>query len=395
MFTKDSRILNHRLTVPLTSVSKAVGDVFKPTFNQFIKSIFANGEKGFFYDPNDLSTMFQDSAGNVPVTGAGQPVGLMLDKSKGALLSSNLHNDSAVVFTGGSSRISAGVYRVYSESGDLSQITQSLSPELLGRYVEVTVNIESISGKLSTDFGGSPTWSTPGVKKFFGRVFGVGIVFKRAPVHAVDAVIRDISVREVYGNHAYQTTSAARPILRQNAITGAYYLEFDGSDDFLQTANIDFTATDKMSLFAGVRKLSDVVNLELVGFNSAGNGSFYIVTGRGNGSAVAFFSRGTAGAELFVNQGLSPVSSVLTAKAKISAQLQYMKLNSVSGQISVSQGTGNYGNYPLYIGRRGGISLPFNGHIYSLIGIGKLVSDDETLAVEKELAKRLGVTLNV
>ena len=81
MFTKDSRILSHRLTVALTSVSKAVGDVFRPTFDHPIQSLFANNEQGFFYDPNDLSTMFQDAAGTVPVTAAGQPVGLMLDKS--------------------------------------------------------------------------------------------------------------------------------------------------------------------------------------------------------------------------------------------------------------------------------------------------------------------------
>ena len=37
----------------------------------------------------------------------------------------------------------------------------------------------------------------------------------------------------------------------------------------------------------------------------------------------------------------------------------------------------------------------FNGHIYGLIGIGKLTSDSETVAIEKELAKRTGVTLNV
>ena len=88
MFTRDSKILSHRLTTPLTSVANAVGDVFKPTYNQIIKSLFASGEQGFAYDPNDLSTMFQDAAGTVPVTGAGQPVGLMLDKSKGLVLGS-------------------------------------------------------------------------------------------------------------------------------------------------------------------------------------------------------------------------------------------------------------------------------------------------------------------
>jgi len=43
--------------------------------------LFLAGEKGFWYDPSDLSTLFQDAAGTIPVTADGDPVGLMLDKS--------------------------------------------------------------------------------------------------------------------------------------------------------------------------------------------------------------------------------------------------------------------------------------------------------------------------
>lgn len=43
--------------------------------------LFLNGEQGSWYDPSDLSTLFQDSAGTTPVTTDGDPVGLMLDKS--------------------------------------------------------------------------------------------------------------------------------------------------------------------------------------------------------------------------------------------------------------------------------------------------------------------------
>ena len=46
-----------------------------------IASLFANGEQGSWYDPSDLSTLFQDSAGTIPVTADGQSVGLVLDKS--------------------------------------------------------------------------------------------------------------------------------------------------------------------------------------------------------------------------------------------------------------------------------------------------------------------------
>lgn len=73
----------------MSSVSRSVGrpvsrSVLSGQLNtlaSIIKSLFANNEQGFAYDPNDLSTMFQDAAGTIPVTAAGQPVGLMLDKS--------------------------------------------------------------------------------------------------------------------------------------------------------------------------------------------------------------------------------------------------------------------------------------------------------------------------
>jgi len=44
-------------------------------------SLFSNGEQGAWYDPSDLNTLFQDSAGTTPVTSDGDPVGYMGDKS--------------------------------------------------------------------------------------------------------------------------------------------------------------------------------------------------------------------------------------------------------------------------------------------------------------------------
>ena len=50
-----------------------------------VLGLFANGEVGVWYDPSDLTTLFQDIAGTTPVTTAGQTVGLMLDKSGNGL----------------------------------------------------------------------------------------------------------------------------------------------------------------------------------------------------------------------------------------------------------------------------------------------------------------------
>ena len=257
----------------------------KLSFEIVMKKLFANGEQGFAYDPNDLTTMFQDAAGTVPVTGAGQPVGLIRDKS--------------------------------------------------------------------------------------GR-----------------------------NNHASQTTSASRPILQRNATTGAYYLAFDGVDDSLQANNIDFTATDKVSLFAGVRKLSDTnpaILCELSSDISTNNGSFYLAAPlNAITKGFALNAKGTAsGAAVSTNNNVAPVSAVITGYADLRSTQLKLRVNGALTTMGVSLGAGNYGNFPLYIGRRGGTSLPFNGHIYSLIGIGRLTTDSETIALEGVVSKNTGVTLNV
>jgi hypothetical protein len=49
--------------------------IFKP------EDLFFLGEQGAYYSPVDISTLFQDAAGTVPVTADGDPVGRMIDLS--------------------------------------------------------------------------------------------------------------------------------------------------------------------------------------------------------------------------------------------------------------------------------------------------------------------------
>lgn len=44
-------------------------------------TLFGGGAQGAWYDPSDLSTLFQDAAGTVPVASIGDPVGRISDKS--------------------------------------------------------------------------------------------------------------------------------------------------------------------------------------------------------------------------------------------------------------------------------------------------------------------------
>jgi len=61
-------------------ISLSLGSTHSAGFNP-TSALFAAGEQGYWLDPSDFSTMFQDAAGTTPVTAVGQSVRRMLDKS--------------------------------------------------------------------------------------------------------------------------------------------------------------------------------------------------------------------------------------------------------------------------------------------------------------------------
>lgn len=169
-----------------------------------------------------------------------------------------------------------------------------------------------------------------------------------------------------------------------------YYLKFE-LDDWLVTPSINFTGTDKMMVCAGVRKLSDAalgmiaelsVNASIVSYP----GAFYLVAPHIAGNAsYQYNSRGGAGQAAPVATGfVAPITNVVTGISKIQDSVSEVRVNGAFvASNSATQGTGTYGNYPLYIGHRAGTSLPFNGHLYSLIIRGAATSDSQIKSVER------------
>lgn len=244
--------------------------------------LFGASEPGAWYDPSDMSTLFQDSAGTTAVTAVEQPVGLIHDKS--------------------------------------------------------------------------------------GR-----------------------------GNHASQATTTNRPVLKIDA-GGCYYLSFDGVDDALQTGNIDFTGTDKMTVWAGVTKLSDAaagIVAELSASQATNNGTFYLAAPLSAAPNVGFLARGTLNTSSPAQDGTwsSPASLVATGQGLIGADVP--NILRTTGKpirnIANSIGTGTYGNYPLYIGARAGTSLFFNGRLYGLIVRGAQSTLSQIEATELYMKKKVGI----
>jgi len=184
------------------------------------------------------------------------------------------------------------------------------------------------------------------------------------------------------------------------------YLRFDGIDDSMYTpANLNLSGTDKVAVFAGVRKLSDaaagmVSELSANYNNNAGTFTFAASSnGMTTTNQYASSSRGSASANS--NQyGISaaapaPVTNVVTNQFDIANDLSAIRLNGAASGTNATgdQGSGNYGTYPLFIGARNNSSLWFNGHLYSLAVVGSAVSAGNISATEQWVAQKTGLVI--
>lgn len=206
------------------------------------------------------------------------------------------------------------------------------------------------------------------------------------------------------------TATAYQRVVSQYDVTEAgvsslSYLAFDGVDDFLLTPTIT-PGIDKAQVFAGVRKLSDAAAGTFIEFSAnvgANAGSLWLFAPGSSGGPVAFdwFTRGNAA--VAAGQTITPSVAtypapgtfVLNGSGDIAADNKTLRVNgTVAGTNTSDQGTGNFLAYPLYIGRRGGTTLPFNGNLYSLIvRFGTNLTTDQITSTETWVAGKTGITL--
>ncbi|MEP6587516.1 MAG: hypothetical protein ABJA84_02005 [Polaromonas sp.] len=367
-----------------------------------VKALFAYGEQGAWLDPSDFSTLFTDSAGTTPVTAVGQPVGLMLDKSKGLVrgpeLCTNGTFDTSTgwVLTANQS-ISSGALNFNNSTNEFATLPLSFTA---GKWYEVSCTVVSTNSNVRLPYDGTVaniiTTNAPGVFRYkFQAGNQVGLLYVGYGV-ALTASLDNISVKLLDGNHATQATAANRPVLQQDG-NGKYYLAFNGTNQRMSTAAINFSATGKMTVWAGVRKLSDATTgiIAELTTSSANNGSFHVAGPGSNGLAnYSIASRGTVGLAAAAATFTSPVTSVLSGTADISVPSLLIRVDGVQKTLSnVTQGSGTYANAALYIGARAGTSLFFNGNLHSLIIRGAASSAGQISSAEAFVASKTGVTL--
>lgn len=340
--------------------------------------LFASGAAGSWYDPSDLTTLFQDSAGTTPVTAAGDPAGLMLDKSKGLVPGANIAPAFVSAGTGWTVTNTDATHYVTFSNGSARFYVSSNTPVTAlainitaNKYYQLTfTTTQWVRGQLKFDVPGTSIPIPSGIGTYQVKFYSTSGVFSlyRAASGVTDITFSDIIIQEVSGNHA-TASGTTRPTYQVSG--GRSYLSFDGVDDFMVTSTIT-PGTDKVQVFAGVRKLSDATSAKIVAELSAtiasNNGAFRLAAPDSVAANYGFSSKGTTQTDAVGTTYTAPISNVLTGLGDISGDVTTLRVNGVqSAQSTSDQGTGNYLAYPIYIGRRGGASLPYNGNLYGLI----------------------------
>ena len=355
-------------------------------------SLFSSGAQGVWYDPSDLTTMFTDRAGTIPVTAPGQTVGKRLDKSG--------RGNHATAPTD-ASRLTYGV-EPKTGRRNLLLATDTLSTQSL--TVAAVAHTLAFTGTGTVILTGA---STAGPLVGTGAGNRVSLTFTPTAASLTLTVTGSVTLGQLQlgsVDTAYQRVTTAYDVT-EAGVPACHYCQYDGSDDSMSTAAIDFTSTDKVSVFAGVRKLSDAATgtiLELSNDINTNTNCFGLYGPNFTGTIpqsgnYLFLSKGTSGANAQTGNTSypAPTTNILTGLGDISGDSSILRANGVQIAVSAAdQGTGNYGNYPMFFGRRNNATNPFSGKDYGIIVVGKTASAAEITNTEAYLAANTpGVTL--
>lgn len=339
-----------------------------------IRSQFADGTSGLDFDFTDLSTMRQNAAGTTAMTvpgsvGADPPIGYI--KSK-------VNSITATQSTDAKRPILSGRYN-----------------RLIGTATLATQNVTTIAASYTLRFAGTGSIALSGT--------ATGTL--TAGTHAITCTAGTLTLTtagsvtsaDLRESSLPSTLPAYQAVVDANTYDAAgfpYRAVFNGATQFLKVETLDMSATDAVTVFAGVRKLSNAVIgtvTELSTDAGANNGTFLIFAPF-NEVEYFFVNGGTnrPGCSIDSDTYKAPITNTITGIGDISSDICRLRVNGVQvAQSTTDQGTGKYGNYALYIGMRAGTSLPFNGEMTRLTIIGKLLETPTNQRIERIIANQM------
>lgn len=399
-----------------------------------IAELFAGGVPGVWFDPSDLSTLFQDAAGMLPVTGAEQPVGLMLDKSGNGKHASQATTTARPLLSARYNLLTSTDTLVgdgWAALAPNTTVTTGFSSPL-GENTAARVQMPATSGSLlnypfnataghtyrlrllarrggsssSFSFGFSTTSSGALGNRTvtdLGDVWQEFFIDYTAPSsgqlwagidnvnngQAIDVLIAGIDLRlavDVPNLPSYQ-----RVVSSSEYSTGGfpYYLRFDGVDDHLNLGVLNMSAASSAGYFSAITKLSDVSSGRWYSHSlttSAGSVRLLAPANPGQASVRAAFYSSSGLKEVGMALHAAPIT--LTVKTEIEPGGAGMwithnnstkSITSVDPTVFSADGEACIGAQ-VFSSSKGNF---FNGRIYALLVAGRKSSSSEQRILEQ------------
>lgn len=329
---------------------------------------------------------YLDSSGTTAAT-VDQPVGLVLDAAGGLGVELVTVPTVAAVPIGGPEFTSYAV-------GPATVAGKTYS-------VSFTVSDHSGTGSVSLD-GGTGQWvvnptatgdtslAGNGTKNFIIQCANPAAirVFSRS---TNTCTFSNISVREVTGIAASQTTTASKPILRRDA-GGRYYWQFDGTNDSLSLGGPLFQMADDHCVIAGFASTAPSGDRYAFDVGHSTNSNPLIATLGLNGTSPKVYWRDNAGVTTSLSGGTLPQGATGVITARKAAGVGVLKLNGTQvGTAAITAGATTVTGAAIGVRVFGSGSAA--GSIYPVIAIKGTVSDPDLLLLEKLVGQLSGVTI--
>jgi len=280
---------SYRLHKSRTSIAASVGiqspdalELFVDT-DEYLELKVAEllaANTGIWYDPQDLTTLFQDAQGTLPVyrPGSGQvdpPVGLMLDKSEGLELGPELWSEPFSMSSWSESGGEAVYNTTTREISVISTSTSAIMPRLTrllpglldtSKFYRIHVKFSGYMDKLalinlqrnhadgvfsSGGVMGDVIRAAGGEFEWIGKPADTALcIFLDGTTTWDGLFIESISIREIKGYHAYQPTTTARPTLsgRYNLLTATETLSTQSVTTEATTYTLSFSGEGTVTL---------------------------------------------------------------------------------------------------------------------------------------------------
>jgi hypothetical protein len=277
-------------SVVFTPTSPILGSIFRfrgtgqfsmVTFNPS-SSLFAAGEKGVWFDAGDLSTMFQDIAGTIPVTAVGQFVGKWLDKSG--------NGNHAVAAADNNTR---PTYQIDTEGNPNVTFTKTPTTQLVTPSINFAATAQITA------------------------CIGINVVDSSSA-----GIPLELSVNATTNNGAF--------LFGAPSAVNDHSLYLRGTTTSIRAAIPNVVDGD--DIFTGLFDISQT----------------------------------TSGSQLIPRLNFTQLTG---------SQITWTPDNTPTG-------TGTFGNYPLYIGSRSGLTTPYGGKIYQIIVRGALSTATQVYQIE-------------